>query len=167
MASSSLFLKFLFVKSALCVRPVHTLGLNALGLNRFFCLHDWLTLLCVVIIFFYAKPYLFSVDIPVFCIAVHLANADLVGQHIRLYGGLIDFHKPCKPVVILFIDRDVVNNLKPGFLSHGLNLAHQLPDKALLDQLIGQVGVQHNGHRVVRLGHIPFFLAHVNEQILL
>ena len=42
-------------------------------------------------------------------------------------------------------EHDVIRDLKARLLAHGLHLGYYLPHEALLDELRGEVGIQHHG----------------------
>ena len=62
---------------------------------------------------------------------------------------------------------DVVGDLKAGVLAHGLDLADDLADKALLDQLRAQVRIQDHGHIGVLLGDEALPPGHIDQQVVL
>ena len=61
----------------------------------------------------------------------------------------------------------MIHHLKICFLTHGLDLADHLIDKAFLDQLICQVRIENDRHIVVCLCHKAVLLRHIDQQIFL
>jgi len=60
---------------------------------------------------------------------------------------------------------DVVGHLEPGLLAHGLHLADQLAHVPFLQQLRGDVGVQHHADSGVGLAHEALLANGLYQQV--
>ena len=60
----------------------------------------------------------------------------------------------------------MIHDLKIRVLAHRLNLADDFIDKTFLQQFFRQIGIQYDGHRIIRLGYIAFLLCHFDEQVV-
>ena len=62
---------------------------------------------------------------------------------------------------------DAVGDFEAGFLAHRLELGNDLAGKALGDQLLGQVGIQRNGHAAVSRHDITRLLHRRGQHVVL
>ena len=79
----------------------------------------------------------------------------------------ICLYKLCDALISILVYGDMIHNFKTGFLTHGLDLADHLADKALLNQFRSQIGIQDNGHIIVLFRYIAVLLCHVDQQVIL
>ena len=96
--------------------------------------------------------------LPLLGITAHPSKEDGISHYLGLNLICIGLQKPCNPVIVILVNGNVVHDLKTGFLTHGLDLADDFTDKALLNQFRCQVGIQHHGQVVVLFRHISVLL---------
>ena len=114
----------------------------------------------------YAHGNILAVDTPVLHVAIGRVELHIHCQNLGLDLIRIGPDQLFDLLIALAGNHDLVGYLEICLFPHGLHLADDLADKALLDQFRCELGVQHYGDGIVTVRYKAFGLRHVNQQIL-
>ena len=107
-----------------------------------------------------------AVDVPLAGMGQHLVIADLVAEDAVQQGLFVLAEQGLQFFVAAQGDADVVGDLKAAVLTHGLGLGDQFSDKAFVDQVVGEIGVQNDGDATVGVGNKAVDLGGGDQQVV-